>query len=142
MYTYIRFFLLISGFLLTTVYANGQSDNKVLVNITDIRLAEIYTPEEINEIKTLIPQKYAVLDYHYSKSFIVKNENFSYEHLKRFNVDKFDHFRKQNEKVEITDVISGLTIILSSRLEVDKAFSEYLPSKNNSKIDLKQREEN
>lgn len=95
------------------------------VNITDIRLSNKYTKIEIDEIKQKAPEKYAVLDYYYSKSYIIKDTNADPELIKQFNVENLEKLRKDNERNEVVDPKTGITVILFSKKETQKVYDQY-----------------
>ena len=91
-----------------------------------------YTEKEIEEIKLKVPVKIKQLNYLYSGSFRIINQEGKQVKTESatFDIYNYEKFRKQSERVTFRLTRDGDALELYSRDEVDAQYQIILNSKN------------
>ena len=98
--------LLLFSFLTISFFCYSQSDKIIISKLTQIMLEKNYSSSEIAELSKY-PEKLAILDYIYSKSFEVSGQtSVSNEKFEKIDIIKYDLTRKLDSDVLVFDEAS------------------------------------
>lgn len=113
-------------------YAQNDISPKFQISpLTEIMLKKYYSEEEIKEISNN-EVKLKMIDYDYSKSFEILNQDYSNEQLLKIDVGHLKSFRKKEEDTFVVDPNSGLQLKLHSFEKIRKERSKFTTMTNSS----------
>ena len=120
--------LLLFSFLTISFFCYSQSDKIIISKLSQIMLEKNYSSSEIAELSKY-PEKLAILDYIYSKSFEVSGQTpVSNEKFEKIDIIKYDLTRKLDSDVLVFDEASGLSIVLYSLNKMEEDKKKLMPS--------------
>ena len=118
-----RFFTILCSvfFLFTFSTLNAQSNQELKL---DSRAENYYQSKDIEKMKLVAPWKILQINYLYSQSFRIINQdgNPVKTDASKFDVYNYERFRKQSEKAVFRLTREGDALELLSRDEVDEAY--------------------
>ena len=124
----IYFFLAVSFFKFTAIAQNSRKSS------LDSRAAAYYSEKEIEKMMLVAPYKIEQINFLYSKSFRIINQDGRpiKTDASKFDIYNYERFRKQNERAVFRLTREGDALELLSREEVDQAYisiqNSYIPN--------------
>ena len=121
--------LLSAGTYFSFAFSQNEITKDVSLSpLTVVMIKKIYTPEEIDQLKTSV-DKLKMIEYYYSQSFeVLDGQKYSEEQLLKVDVLKYNLTRKLNENVTVFDQDSGLNILLYSLVTIDNEYKRLVPT--------------